>query len=195
MIPILPDQDKPYSNSMYDPFWAVAQELGTPVSLHANSGRWGHPNLANYFVEYPLFPFQIQRSMGTLIFGGVLERFPQLKFVSVENDIGWIPAFLRRADYGYQRNRHWQQFSLESSLLPSELFRRQVFCTFQQDEVGMKLRHMIGVDNIMWASDYPHIDSTWPESQKVLAEHFRDVPEDEKRKITLTTAGKLYRFF
>ena len=108
---------------------------------------------------------------------GVLERDPNLKIVSSENDIGWIPHFLYRLDHAWMKFHAIEGTKL--SMRPSDYFKRQVWGTFQDDPVGVATRHFVGPDRIMWASDYPHTDSTWPHSRKVIAENFADVPEHQ----------------
>jgi predicted TIM-barrel fold metal-dependent hydrolase len=128
--------------------------------------------------------------LARLLFGGVGELFPRLKIVSVEGNIGWIPYFLERADRIYQRHRHWSR--LELPMPPSEYFRRQVHATFIEDKAGIRLRDLIGVDNLMWSSDYPHTDTTWPNSLKAIDDTLAGVPEDEKRRIVGGNAARLY---
>jgi len=185
------------SSEVYDPIWAAAQDLGLPIHLHLAVGD----SRGKVFTEQRnvrgLMPGQILiNSMGNmealarLLFGGIGELFPKLKIVSVEGNIGWIPYFLERADRIYQRHRYWSR--LELPMPPSEYFHRQVYATFIQDRAGIRLRDLIGVDNLMWSSDYPHTDTTWPNSVKCLEETLAGVPEDERRKLAGANAARLY---
>ncbi|HXR36614.1 MAG TPA: amidohydrolase family protein, partial [Candidatus Binataceae bacterium] len=126
-----------------------------------------------------------------LILGGVLERFPKLKIVSVENDIGWISHFIQRADHAYDRYRFLEREAAVPQP-PSYYFHRQVYATFQDDRVGIVTRDLVGVGNLMWASDYPHSDSTWPHSREVIARDFAGVNEHDRRMITADNASQLY---
>ena len=118
---------------------------------------------------------EIQESITTLIFGGVLERFPELQIVSAENDVGWLPHYLYRMDHAFEKFSAMMPEKM--SLLPSEYVRRQVSATFQDDPVGPATHEIFGEDNYMWASDFPHTDSTFPESRAWIEKNFSGVPE------------------
>jgi predicted TIM-barrel fold metal-dependent hydrolase len=135
--------------------------------------------------------------LAAVIFSGALERHPRLRIVLAETGIGWLPYMLERLDDTYRKfmdaEEFWQrQGGLPISMPPSAYFRRQVWATFQTDEVGVRLRDVLGEDRIMWASDYPHADSTWPESPQAIAENFRDVPAAARRRILCDNARELY---
>ncbi len=180
----------PYSDPAYDVFWAAAQDLSTPVSLHILTERRGGGDLSSVMKGYPALHHSVERSLAELIFAGVLERFPRLRFVSVENDIGWIPHFLQRLDHSYEKYRYLERAAIPNP--PSFYFRRQVSATFQDDRVGVVMRSFIGVDRLMWASDFPHSDSTWPHSREVIARDFEGVPESERRQIVAENVAALY---
>jgi predicted TIM-barrel fold metal-dependent hydrolase len=192
-----PPDDMPYSSLRYDPFWAEAQELNLPISLHSITGHGPESRLIvknpiDRYVRSTVLSHEVQRSLTVLIFSGVLERFPHLKFVSAENEVGWLPFFLQKLDQAQDEYRYLYPTTLK--LKPSEYFRRQVFATFIDDPVGVATRQCIGVDNIMWSSDYPHTVSTWPHSQEVVARDLQGVPEAESRKIVWGNAARLYGF-
>ena len=192
-----PPDDMPYSSPHYDPFWAEAQELNLPLSLHSITGHGPESRLLvkgpiDRYVRSTVLSHEVQRSLTVLIFSGVLERFPHLKFVSAENEIGWLTFYLQKLDQAQEEYRYLYPTALK--VKPSEYFRRQVFATFIDDPVGVATRQFIGVDNIMWSSDYPHTVSTWPHSQEVVARDLQGVPEAESRKIVWENAARLYGF-
>jgi predicted TIM-barrel fold metal-dependent hydrolase len=178
-----PPDDKPYSSPDYDPFWAAAQDLQMPLSLHIGTGRSGVQFDTRRILHlYMKVPQEVQLSFADLIAGGVLERFPRLKFVSAENDVSWIPHFLYRLDHAYDRLRHFQGLSL--SMLPSEYMKHNVLATFQFEGTNVEFtRQTFGPENIAWSSDYPHTDSTWPNSRQFIAEALKDIPENGLQKI------------
>ena len=186
-------EDKPFGHADYEPFWAAAQDSQTPLSLHVFTESKATQESADFLVRYSVVPARIQQTITTFISYGVLEKFPGLKLVSVEVDVGWIPNYLQRIDHAFERHRHWTGTGQRLTMQPSEYFRRQVNATFMEDRAGVLLRHQAGLHNIMWASDYPHADSTWPNSQKVIAAQFEGVPEDEKRRITHDNVLDLYQ--
>lgn len=200
MIWASPPEDRPYSAPLYDPFWAAAQDLNMPLSLHAITGMGPESQairamgreiqLMDRYVRAVTGADEVKRSLTVFIFSGVVERFPGLKLVSAENNVGWLPFVIQRWDQAQETARYTHPASLK--LKPSEYFQRQVYATFIDDSVGVENRHQIGVENIMWSSDYPHTASTWPHSREVIARDFKDVPAEEKRKIVRENVTKLY---
>ena len=192
-----PPEDRPYSSPVYDPFWAEAQSLNVPLSLHSITGVGPESRLIvedpiDRYVRSSVLCHEVQRTLTTLIFSGVLERFPGLKFVSAENEVGWLTFFLQKLDQSQEEYRYLYPTPLK--LKASEYFRRQVYATFIDDPVGVATRQFIGVDNIVWSSDYPHTVSTWPHSMEIVERDLVGVPEDEKVKIVRGNAARLYGF-
>ena len=187
-----PPEDRPYSSLEYDPFWAAAQDLQMPLSLHILTGRGGvqfDPRRVLY--RYMKLPQEIQLTFADLIVGGVPERFPRLKLVSAENDVSWIPHFMYRLDHAYDRLRHFESLTLP--MLPSEYMKRNVVATFQFETTNVDFtRQIFGADNILWSSDYPHTDSTWPHSQDLIAQAFKGMPEPDVQKIVGDNVARLY---
>jgi predicted TIM-barrel fold metal-dependent hydrolase len=139
-----------------------------------------------------LTQFQIVTAefLSSVIFGGVLERHPNLKIVLGESGLGWIPYVLERMDLEFE-----DQFSdIGLSLKPSEYWHRQMYATFQQDHVGIALLDRLGVDNVMWGSDYPHPDGVFPDSRAVLQEQLGRVSDTVRQKIVCDNAAGLYGF-
>ena len=200
MIWCSPPADQPYSSEIYDPFWAAAQDLDMPVSLHAITGMERIPweyGAEQRAMRSTVTPHEIEKSFSILILSGVLERFPRLKIVSAENNCGWLPYYLQRMDRGFARfgpSGTVTPWPTKLTLKPSEYFRRQMYCTFIDDSFGVASRHWIGVDNVMWSSDYPHTASTWPHSRDIIARDFKEVSEVEKRKIVRENVAQLYGF-
>ncbi|HUY27155.1 MAG TPA: amidohydrolase family protein [Candidatus Binataceae bacterium] len=183
--------EKPYSDRAYDSFWAAAQDHAMPLSLHILTERRVGGELQSVMKGYPALHHSAERSLTELIFGGVLERYPRLKIVSVENDIGWIAHFLQRMDHSFSKYRYLEREAIPNP--PSFYFRRQVHATFQDDRVGVITRGFIGTNALMWASDFPHSDSTWPNSREVIARDFEGVPDAEVRMMISGNAAEIYR--
>jgi predicted TIM-barrel fold metal-dependent hydrolase len=191
MIMASPPEPRDYGEPVYDPFWAAAQELNMPLSLHTSTGhaRESRYNVNRYMRTMTL-PHETQRTLTTLIFSGVLERFPSLKIVSAENDIGWIGHYLQRADFAAQKFRYTDPTPIK--LLPSEYFRRQIHATFMNDAIGIANWVYAGKDNFMWSSDYPHTLATWPHSREVISRDFKDLPDEVKASMVRGNAQRLY---
>ena len=183
--------ERPYWSEEYDPFWAELSEIGIPASLHALTGTASASK--GKFARYATTPATVQEAVANLIEFGVLERFPGLMIVSVENDAGWIPNYVSRLDHAYDRNRHYKSMPSPLTMPPSEYVRRQVRLTFMSDKVAIQQRDVIGVETLLWASDYPHGDSTWPRSKEVIDWQFENVPEADVRKIVCGNVAELYQ--
>ncbi|MBI3635768.1 MAG: amidohydrolase [Candidatus Rokubacteria bacterium] len=187
---------KPLWDPAYEPFWALVEETGLPISFHIGIPR--SQNLSNLVSPEPgvketfiaLMPIALTEVVSALTFTGILARHPKLHFVLVEGGIGWIPYLLERLDQTFEKHRFWTKSTLTEK--PSTYWYRQGHATFIRDLVGVAERHRAGLRNVMWSTDYPHSDSTWPKSREALAEHFRDVPADERTLIAGGNAARLY---
>jgi predicted TIM-barrel fold metal-dependent hydrolase len=180
-----------YDHPRYDPFWAAAEAQGLPVSFHSLTAKrptWS----SRIMVDYAAMPNWVQRAVGAMIFSGVFERFPNLTVISVESDAGWIGNWLERADHVFGRYRNAHGTTLKEP--PSFYFKRNVKATFMRDRCAMLQREVIGVDVLMWSNDYPHIDSTWPDSRSVIARDMGDLSEADRRRILGGNAADLYGF-
>jgi predicted TIM-barrel fold metal-dependent hydrolase len=198
MIPIAP-LDPPYTHPDYEPVWAACQDLALPISLHTGAIR------ATTFVDVialNLDPVRMtnkevkaREALAAMIFSGVFERYPKLKCGSVEFEVGWAPFFIERMDYYYkERPAGHRGYRFKGDALPSDFFHKNVFISFQEDELGMQLRHHIGVDNLLWGSDYPHAESTFPRSREIVERILTGVPHEEKVKIAGENAARVYQF-
>ena len=133
-----------------------------------------------------------QDIMGTLIFGGVFERHPTLKIVCVEADAGWVPHYMYRMDHAYDRHRYWLTAG-KLSKMPSEYFRENIYVTFQDDWVAFKTMDLCNPRRLMWANDFPHSDSTWPNSQALLATHTAALSTQSKQWLLHDNVAELYK--
>ena len=185
-----------FTTDHYDPFWAAAQDLGAPVSVHILTGfgyakyRENRKGIDRYRGSVNLKLAEITDSLMDIIFSGVLERFPRLKIVLVENEIGWLPYVLEQWDYYFDRHRKTEPLTIDK--LPSEYFNRQVFATFFNDSVGAHNLVWWGSDNCMWSNDFPHANSTWPHSRDVVARDLGHLPADVRAKLLRENVARLY---
>jgi predicted TIM-barrel fold metal-dependent hydrolase len=182
-----------------DAFWATAEELAMPVSIHISLVTPSTPRggaavgggarklygLATTMASMP-------RLMAEMIFAGVFDRFPGLVMVANEVGAGWVPSLLQDLDDRWWRNRGWTGVRL--ARMPSDYFRTSWRVGFIRDPYGVRNRHDVGVANMLWASDFPHHINDWPYSRRVTAEASRGVPEEERRKLFCENAGRLYGF-
>jgi predicted TIM-barrel fold metal-dependent hydrolase len=179
----------------WDPFWRALSDEGTVLSVHlGSSGKlvMTAPD-APMDVMITLQPMTICTAAADLLWSRVIKEFPDLKIALSEGGAGWIPYFLDRVDRTYDMHHRWtgQDFGDQ---LPSDVFRDHFLTCFISDEVGVKLRHDIGIDNISWECDYPHSDSSWPSAPEELAAVFDGVSDDDIDKITHGNAMRWYQY-
>ncbi len=196
MIAAVPPEGTEYSDPLYEPFWAVAEELGAPISIHTlTSNRNANYRFARDkrgAARYPENPMEVMLTVGEMLTGTLFDRHPKLKIVLAEADTGWLPWLLERVDRGHLR--YGAQNGIHLKLKPSEYFHRNMMAAFIQDRVGVYTRAFTGADNLMWSSDYPHTDTTWPKSRQSIAHDFEGVSQADLVKMTYTNAAKLYGF-
>jgi predicted TIM-barrel fold metal-dependent hydrolase len=121
--------------------------------------------------------------------GGVLDRFPKVRIVFAESGIGWIPYILDRMNWSWDEEfRH----SLKLSLRPSEYWYRQCHASFQAESSALPVLRIAGIDNVLWASDFPHPDGLWPDSQTYIAQVFGEFSDDDRDRVTYRNAARLY---
>jgi predicted TIM-barrel fold metal-dependent hydrolase len=184
----------------WDPLWALAQETGLSINLHIGSG--GSQGIAGASITYSghstMFALAEGSTRGisantqvmaTMLFSQILERFPRMKLVSSESGIGWVPYLLEVADHQWERQKLWRE---GMSIKPSEYFHRQCYANFWFEEVGIKMRYYIGIDNIMWESDYPHPTCTYPNSQEYIAKVTQELMPEERQKILVGNAVRVF---
>ncbi len=183
-----------YHTDHWDPILRVCEEAQLPLSMHFGSGGMplGQAPDGDMFISIALFGVNSMNATVDLLFSPMFYKFPNLKVALSEGGIGWIPYILERTDYSWGRHKYW--CNVNPDKLPSELFREHIYGCFIADQSGIEQRHRIGIDNIMFESDYPHSDSNWPHTRKMLADALADVPDDEARKIVELNARRLYHF-
>ncbi len=187
-------QEEDYDSPVYDAFFEAAVDLEMPLSFHiltSKSGRLDQKTRGPKLNGFLAIIRGCQDILGMFVLGAVFERHPRLKVVCVEADAGWVPHYMYRMDHAYKRHRHWMPAGALSKL-PSEYFREHVYVTFQDDWVAFRLKDLCNVRRLMWANDFPHSDSTWPDSQAILAEHAQGLSEQERRWILHDNVAELY---
>ena len=188
-----------YDHPSYEPLWAAAEQSETPLTLHIGTER-GAPNTgiaasAMDPVAMSAWAHELRISLAALIFGGVFERHPNLKIVVAEFEISWAFYLLHRMDDTYQhRVSGLKGRRFQTSALPSDFFRQNVYISFQEDAVGVQMRGHIGPDRLMWGADYPHAEATFPRSREIVDDIFEGVPIKEKVTMTRDNAARLYDF-
>lgn len=192
IIPGVPCLADPYWN----PLWALCQEVAIPITWHAGSGttlyvpHWSKYSRRQWHTVFTgRIPASVAQMVPFLLFSGILDRYPRLKWALAESAVGWMAYVLESCDHEWERRHLWTE-GLPTP--PSETFRRQIYTSFWFEQSGIELRDYIGVDNIMWESDYPHITSTYPHSWQHVEETTGGLPDGERRKLLYANALRLY---
>jgi predicted TIM-barrel fold metal-dependent hydrolase len=186
----------PFWSPYWDPLWKAAADTNLAVHFHTIGPRPEPPlppetpdilKMASKATRTASFQLFMASILGAVIHGGALDRFPNLKVVLGESGIGWLPYVLYRMDYEWEG-----RYGSLCKERPSFYWRRQCRATFQNDPVGCENLERIGVETVMWGSDYPHPDGVFPDSQEFIQRQFGHLPADIKRKIICENVGKFY---
>ncbi len=205
---------KSYPSEEDDRFWAAAVEMGVPVIVHtAFPAKVGARDVA--LLKYPREPEGedkpptdlVQRlarqgpyhsgslEAAQMVISGLFDRFPTLQIYWAENNVGWLPYYYEQIDHEYEVNRFWAERYLGLKPLkyrPSEYLREHAYWGFFEDRAGIKQRYEVGIDRMLWSTDFPHLVTRWPHSREYFEIQTEGVPEDEKY---LLAAGNAVRFF
>ena len=186
----------------WEPFWQALEETGIILAWHITviptrptDRSAGTP--ASVFDATKLFMGQFLEPFVDLFAWGILERHPKIRLVMAEAGTGWLPWLVQELDY-----RHWRLWEAKDfwadkggialKTKPSDLFKRQLWVTFQEDHVAMALLPFFGEGHVLWASDYPHPDSVWPNSRAAIDRQMAHLSPDMRRKLTHDNAAALY---
>ncbi|MBC7785863.1 MAG: amidohydrolase [Burkholderiales bacterium] len=183
-------------NGYWDPLFKAVVDNGMVVTIHIGTagGPMFSPSLESPAdVTNSLINIAVAIPVADFVFSPLFRKFPELTVVMSEGCIGWVPFLRERADAAYVNHRYWTHQDFGDQL-PSDIIDKHfVFC-FHDDKCGLEMRHKVGIDRITWESDYPHSDSTWPNSPEILWECVHDYPDDEINKITHLNAMRVLRF-
>lgn len=206
-----------YPTTDDDPFWAAVVDTNMALTIHVEFGfpRRGRdqPTTAAPTFKYPIQPdpehhvpdivlrfnkygFRGAKQVVQMIWGGVFDRFPKLKIYVAEVQIGWVPNWMDQMDNEYGRQQYWAERVLglpRLKRMPSEIAQEHCYWGFNRNPIGVQIaRQTMGVDNAMWASDFPHLESDWPNSAKVIEENFVGATQEEVRKMTVDNAVEYF---
>jgi predicted TIM-barrel fold metal-dependent hydrolase len=188
--------DEPAFEESWEDFWVTANEVALPISFHLGKGMHSikvKPGSWRMPAAVAVSPMQLDEMLTGMIFSGLLERYPNVRVVFGEAGLGWVPYLLDRLDHEHHKYRDLVH-DVVLPRTPREYFHRQVFLTYEDDDLGIELLPHIGAGNVLWASDYPHGDSTWPHSLDAIAASGLGRLDDASRaRILWDNAAELYR--
>ena len=189
---------EPMWHPVWEPLWQAINDVNLPLHFHTFPAlpisvlgqQTGRTRRAAFFTIVSAFQMNLVNIIAAIIGAAVLERYPSIRVALGESGIGWLPYALDRMDFEWEDRFH----DLGLTMRPSEYWKRQCKATFQFDTIGTlpRLIEVMGVETLMWGSDYPHGDGVWPESSKYIAEQFGHLPAETTRKITCENAGRFY---
>jgi uncharacterized protein len=194
-------RDSGYYEPKYEPMWAALEETGMIVNVHTSATQ----GIARKHYEGPrdVDPKKqslglankqapAQQFLGNLILSGVFDRHPKLKVVCAEFDVGWVANLVQQVDYWFGRASTYDAERNINKLAPSAYFKTNTFFTYQDDRAGVLTTPVFGADNFLWASDYPHGVTTWPNSQATVDRNCAGIDPAVKRKLNRENVAKLY---
>jgi predicted TIM-barrel fold metal-dependent hydrolase len=184
-----------------DAFFGLAQEADIPVAVHIGSftsrntnrpsGEWNTLQFIGQAIGPRCGSGTIEATL-SLIFSGIFEKFPRLKLLLVEANIGWIPCLLEQSDDFFLRYRWFTHAVEQMPTMPSKIFHRNFWISFMQDAAGLEMRHHMNLDHLMFSTDYPHTATDWPNTRTTITRLFRGLPKHEVRKLLRDNAVALY---
>ena len=188
---------KPLFDPHWDLLWKAVSESGLPLHFHTIGAK--QPDFGSmspfqarkaHAVYITGFQLGMAQILMEIIYSGVLETYPSLQVVIAESGIGWIPYILDRMNLEWEE----QYKDLTLTMKPTEYWHRQCRATYQSDEIGIRLLDILGEDNVMWGSDFPHPDGVWPDSQSFIEKELGHLTDETQHKIVCGNAAKLYGF-
>ncbi|MCA9774316.1 MAG: amidohydrolase, partial [Myxococcales bacterium] len=198
MIPTMWGSQPPYHHPRYEPIWEVCADLDMPVHTHGGSA----PDFGEFPGSVGIYITEVAwwstRPVWFLIWSGVFERHPKLKFVVTELGANWVPELKALMDQRFERNHFTAKLAEYRQCLkmkPSEYFDRNCWVGASvTTRADIEIRDKIGLGNIMWGSDFPHPEGAWPHTRKFLVESFHGIPERDTRLMLGENAAKVYGF-
>jgi predicted TIM-barrel fold metal-dependent hydrolase len=185
-----------YNLPDFDPLWAAIQDADLPATFHVSTGRDPRASRGNggaviNYAVHSLAP--TMEPIANICASGVIERFPRLRFGSIEAGIGWVAWALTAMDEAYRKHHMFVRPKLAQ--LPSDYFRSNGFASFQEDVPGLAVaRELDLVDNFLWANDYPHHEGTWPHSAAAIERTMSHLSDDERARILGLNSARVFKF-
>jgi predicted TIM-barrel fold metal-dependent hydrolase len=179
-----------YRDPEFDPLWAAAVELDMPITFHLGARVTRFKDRDNFLVDHVMGKPSMLEIPAVLIYGGVFDRFPDLRIGLIESQVGWIPWAVNYMDRSWTMQHHWVGNEIKHP--PSYYFDRNVYASFISDPVGVRLRDLPGGRNIMWSSDYPHSETTFPHSHSSIEHDLAGVSAEDRDWILAGCAEKFY---
>jgi predicted TIM-barrel fold metal-dependent hydrolase len=184
-----PDGELQYNDPAFDKFWKAAVDHNMAITIHLGA-RIARPGMKMFLPNLVMSKVSMAEPIAILIFGGVFDRFPELRFGSIESGVGWFAWMAKYMDDIYDNQRHWLEVELKHQ--PSHYMDKNIYGSFIRDPLGIANRNKKGGRNIMWSTDYPHSETTWPASMDLIEKHFAGLSDEERRPVVSDNARRFY---
>jgi len=185
-----PGGGRSYADAEWDILWATLQDLNITATMHLGGRvpRFGQKE--HFLPDLVMSKVAMAEPVAIAIYNGIFMKYPKLRLVIVESGVGWMSWMAEYMDRTWEKQRFWTENTLVEP--PSYYMDQNVYGSFIHDRVGILNRDMPGGKNIMWSSDYPHSETTYPHSQDVIARDFDGIPEADVREIVCERARRIY---
>ena len=187
-----PSSGRAFWHKEFEPLWAEVCELDITCTMHLGGRitRFGEND--HFLPDHLMSKIAMAEPVTVAIYGGLFERFPKLRWAMIESGVGWMAFAAQYMDHSWGKHRHW--VGNTNPHPPSHYMDQNIWGSFLRDRIGIELRHLPGGKNIMWSSDFPHSETTYPHSREYIAQEFEGVPEADMREIVGGIAGRLFQF-
>jgi predicted TIM-barrel fold metal-dependent hydrolase len=185
-----PTGGRQYTDPEFEPLWQAFTDLDMTITIHLGGRvpRFGEKD--HFLADMVMSKLAMAEPIAIFIFSGIFQRYPNLRFATVESGVGWFAFVAEYMDRTWEKQRYWTESKLVEK--PSFYMDRNVYGSFINDRFGILNRDAPGGRNIMWSSDYPHSETTFPRSHEVIARDFEGVSEADIREIVCERARRLY---
>jgi len=186
-----PNGDRSYIDAEFDLLWETASELDLTLTMHLGGRVPRFGNAQHFLPDLVMSKTAMAEPVAILTYGAIFQRFPKLRLAIVESGVGWLAWMAEYMDRTWERQRFWTKSPLRDK--PSHFLDQNVYASFIHDRTGVLNRNLPGGRNIMWSSDYPHSETTFPHSLQVIERDFDGIPEADIHQIVCARAKRLYR--
>ena len=162
------------------------------VTFHLGGRISRYGQNKHFLTDHVMTKTAMCEPIAAAIYGGLFDRFPAMRWAIIESGVGWMAWAAQYMDHSWGKHRHWVGSTIQHT--PSHYFDQNVYGSFLRDRIGIEMRHLPGGKNIMWSSDFPHSETTYPHSRAYIEQEFDGVPDEDKREIVGGRAAKLFHF-
>jgi len=186
-----PSTTKAYWHPEFDPLWAEISDLDMTVTFHLGGRMTRFGNKEFFLSDLVMSKVAMAEPVAMAIYGGLFDRFPKMRWAIIESGVGWMVWMAQYMDATWKKQRFWTESPLKNP--PSYYMDENIYGSFIHDRVGILNRNMSGGKNIMWSSDFPHSETSFPRSMEQIAEEFEGVPEADIQEIVGSRAQRLFQ--